>query len=88
MTLTALFKLKPDADPAEVHHWQRLAHEMVGKVPGLMSLQAGPPIEFTAPMAKGFDMGVVVLVDYMESLATFFTHPSHDEYVALLSFLL
>jgi hypothetical protein len=34
-------------------------------------------------MAKGFDMGVVVLLDYVESLATFFTHPSHDEYVQL-----
>lgn len=52
---------------------------MVGKVPGLISLQAGSPLEFTSHMAKGFDMGVVVLVDYSESLATFFTHPSHDE---------
>jgi hypothetical protein len=32
-------------------------------------------------MAKGFDMGVVVQLDYIESLATFFTHPSHDEFV-------
>ena len=31
-------------------------------------------------MAKGFDMGVVVVLDYLESLATFFTHPSHHEY--------
>jgi len=30
-------------------------------------------------MAKGFDMGVVVVLDYLESLATFFTHPSHIE---------
>ncbi|KAK4234869.1 hypothetical protein C8A03DRAFT_46880 [Achaetomium macrosporum] len=75
----ALFKLKADADPNRVQRWQRLAQEMVGKVPGLMGLQAGPPIAFTAPMAKGFDMGVVVLLDYVESLATFFTHPSHDE---------
>nr|ACH72903.1 StcH [Aspergillus ochraceoroseus] len=52
---------------------------MVGKVPGLLELQAGPPVELTAPMAKGYDMGVVVLVDYVETLATFFTHPSHDE---------
>jgi hypothetical protein len=48
---------------------------------GLIDLQAGSPIELTAPMAKGFDMGVVVVLDYVESLATFFTHPSHDEYV-------
>jgi len=48
---------------------------------GLLDLRAGSPIELTAPMAKGFDMGVVVLLDYVESLATFFTHPSHDEYV-------
>ncbi|KAL4865133.1 hypothetical protein BDV12DRAFT_200416 [Aspergillus spectabilis] len=75
----ALFKLKSDADPKRVRRWQDLAHAMVGKVPGLIELQAGSPLEFTAHMAKGFDMGVVVLVDYTESLATFFTHPSHDE---------
>lgn len=46
---------------------------------GLISLQTGPPIELTAPMAKGFDMGAVVVLDYVESLATFFTHPSHIE---------
>ncbi len=99
----ALFKLKQDADPKSIQKWARLAHAMVGKVPGkrfpvnsrhadprsesgpptpgLIDLQAGPPIAFTAPLAKGFDMGVVVLLDYVESLATFFTHPSHDEYV-------
>jgi hypothetical protein len=38
-------------------------------------------------MAKGFDMGVVVLLDYVESLATFFTHPSHEEYVHGIHFL-
>ncbi|KAL4917416.1 hypothetical protein BDW62DRAFT_201848 [Aspergillus aurantiobrunneus] len=75
----ALFKLKPDADPKRVSRWQDLARAMVGKVPGLIDLQAGRPLDFTAHMAKGFDMGVVVLVDYTESLATFFTHPSHDE---------
>ncbi|KAG7284352.1 hypothetical protein NEMBOFW57_010725 [Staphylotrichum longicolle] len=60
----ALFKLKEDADPKRIQKWQRLAKGMVGQVPA---------------MAKGFDMGVVVLLDYVESLATFFTHPSHDE---------
>lgn len=53
------------------------------RVTGLLDLQAGPPIEMTAPNAKGFDMGVAVLVDYVETLATFFTHPSHDEYAVL-----
>lgn len=52
---------------------------MVGKVPGLLDLRAGPPLEFMARLAKGFDMGVVVLLDYVESLATMFTHPSHDQ---------
>ncbi|CBF80167.1 Dabb family protein [Aspergillus nidulans FGSC A4] len=75
----ALFKLKPDADPNRICLWQELAHAMVGKVPGLLDLQAGPPLDFTARLAKGFDMGVVVLLDYVESLATMFTHPSHDQ---------
>jgi hypothetical protein len=52
---------------------------------GLIDLQAAPPLELTAPMAKGFDMGVVVVLDYLESLATFFTHPSHDQYESLES---
>lgn len=46
---------------------------------GLIDLRAASPLELTAPMAKGFDMGVVCLLDYLESLATFFTHPSHKE---------
>ncbi|KAK4175379.1 hypothetical protein QBC36DRAFT_379409 [Triangularia setosa] len=75
----ALFKLKPEADPSKVKQWQALAEGMVGQVPGLIGLQAGAPIALTAPMAKGFDMGVVVHLDYVESLATFFTHPSHEE---------
>ncbi|KAK3046351.1 hypothetical protein LTR09_012167 [Extremus antarcticus] len=79
----ALFKLKEDADPKKVREWQDLACGMVGQVPGLLDLQAAPPLELTAPMAKGFDMGVVVVLDYLESLATFFTHPSHDEVNAL-----
>ncbi|EME39086.1 hypothetical protein DOTSEDRAFT_67012 [Dothistroma septosporum NZE10] len=75
----ALFKLKEDAKPENVKEWQRLAQGMVGQVPGLIDLRAATPMELTAPMAKGFDMGVVVVLDYVESLATFFTHPAHDE---------
>lgn len=45
---------------------------------GLLDLQTGPPLEFTASLAKGYDMGVTVLLDYVESLATFFTHESHE----------
>ncbi|KAB8219493.1 hypothetical protein BDV33DRAFT_204409 [Aspergillus novoparasiticus] len=75
----ALFKLKSDADPIKVEKWKQQAHAMVGQVPGLLDLQADSPTEFTAPLAKGFDMAVVVLLDYLESLATFFTHPSHHQ---------
>ncbi|CAK4034464.1 Hypothetical predicted protein [Lecanosticta acicola] len=75
----SLFKLKEDAEPTKVRQWQTMAQGMVGQVPGLLDLQAAPPLELTAPMAKGFDMGVVVVLDYLESLATFFTHPSHKE---------
>lgn len=52
---------------------------------GLLDLRAASPLELTAPMAKGFDMGVVCLLDYLESLATFFTHPAHKEYVECCS---
>jgi hypothetical protein len=52
--------------------------------PGLIDLRAGSPIELTASLAQGFDMGVVVLLDYVESLATFFTHESHQEYASPL----
>ncbi|GAB1195428.1 hypothetical protein APSETT444_004687 [Aspergillus pseudonomiae] len=79
----ALFKLKSDADPIKVEQWKQEAHAMVGQVPGrcsgLLDLRADSPTEFTAPLAKGFDMAAVVLLDYLESLATFFTHPSHHK---------
>lgn len=34
-------------------------------------------------MAKGFNMGAVLLLDYVESLATLLTHPIHEEWVYL-----
>ncbi|KAL4876808.1 hypothetical protein BJY04DRAFT_222655 [Aspergillus karnatakaensis] len=74
-----LFKLKPDADPVRVKRWQDVAEAMVGKVPGLISLHAGPPLEGMAERAKGFNMGVVIVVESIEALGAMFKHPSHDE---------
>ncbi|KAJ9640325.1 hypothetical protein H2201_006904 [Coniosporium apollinis] len=80
---TALFKLKKGVDPAKVERWQMLAEGMVGQIPGLLDLRTAPPLEMTVKLSKGYDMAVVVLLDYVESLATFFTHHAHDEVNAL-----
>lgn len=45
---------------------------------GLLDLKAGPPLQWTMAMAKGYDMGAVATFDSSESLAAFFKDPNHE----------
>jgi hypothetical protein len=55
------------------------AKEMVGKIPGLVSLEAGQPLSICIPRAKGFDMGLVAVLEKAEDVATYAVHPAHLE---------
>jgi hypothetical protein len=49
---------------------------------GLLSIQSGPPLPISLPRAKGFDMGIVAVLETPEHIATYAVHPAHLEYVA------
>ncbi|KAL7906618.1 hypothetical protein GGI35DRAFT_458511 [Trichoderma velutinum] len=50
---------------------------MVGKIPGLISLSANPPVPLSASRSKGFDMGIVAVLESSEYLGSYSAHPAH-----------
>ncbi|OJJ49875.1 hypothetical protein ASPZODRAFT_128431 [Penicilliopsis zonata CBS 506.65] len=74
-----LFRLKPGVTPAQLSHWKETTQGMVGKIPGLVSLRAGPPLPISIPRAQGFDMGLVAVLESPEHVATYAVHPAHLE---------
>ncbi|GFF47899.1 hypothetical protein IFM61606_04536 [Aspergillus udagawae] len=74
-----LFRLKPGVTQAQVANWATVAESMVGRIPGLISLKAGQPLPISVPRAKGFDMGLVAVMESPGAVATYATHPVHLE---------
>lgn len=52
---------------------------------GLQKIDLGPPVPATAARAKGFDYGLVAILDKAENLKGYAEHPAHLKYVAQLS---
>lgn len=52
---------------------------MVGKIPGLVSLKAGGPLPICVPRAKGFDMGLVAVLEKPSDVEAYAVHPAHLE---------
>ncbi|KAJ5904092.1 Dimeric alpha-beta barrel [Penicillium tannophilum] len=74
-----LFRLKEGITPAQVETWAQVAKGMVGKIPGLVSLEANTPLPISLPRSKGFDMGIVAVLDKKETIAEYAVHPAHME---------
>ncbi|KAL4900302.1 hypothetical protein BDW74DRAFT_96205 [Aspergillus multicolor] len=74
-----LFRLKQGVTPAQVKTWMSIAENMVGKIPGLVSLKAGGPLPICVPRAKGFDMGLVAVLEKPGDLEGYAVHPAHME---------
>ncbi|KAL2006369.1 hypothetical protein VTN00DRAFT_10023 [Thermoascus crustaceus] len=74
-----LFKLKPGVTQEQLAKWQKTSRAMVGKIPGLISLHANPPLPISVPRAKGFDMGLVAVLESPDHVASYATHPAHLE---------
>lgn len=49
--------------------------------PGLQKIDLGPPIPATAARAKGFDYGLIAILDKAEDLKGYAEHPAHLKYV-------
>ncbi|TRX98031.1 hypothetical protein FHL15_001241 [Xylaria flabelliformis] len=74
---SVLFKLKPDASPAKVAEWSALGATMVGKIPGLIKWDANRALPTTAHRAKGYDMGLVAVLEKSDDVLTYAQHPAH-----------
>ena len=74
-----LFKLKPNVSSIQLSNWQALTKAMVGKIPGLIRLDPGPPHPSTAARGKGFDMGLVAVLENAETIKAYAEHPAHLE---------
>ncbi|KAJ5793699.1 Dimeric alpha-beta barrel [Penicillium paradoxum] len=74
-----LFRLKPGVTPAQIAAWKEASQGMVGKIPGLQSIQNGAPLPISIPRAKGFDMGLVAVLETAEHVTTYAIHPAHLE---------
>jgi len=47
-----------------------------------VSLEANSPLPICLPRSKGFDMGIVAVLDKKETVAEYAVHPAHMEYVS------
>ncbi|OJJ35236.1 hypothetical protein ASPWEDRAFT_40414 [Aspergillus wentii DTO 134E9] len=74
-----LFRLKQGVTSAQLATWSQISQAMVGKIPGLISLKTNPPLPISVPRAKGFDMGLVAVLESPEHVAGYATHPAHLE---------
>lgn len=48
---------------------------------GLVEFHANPPLAQTANRAKGYDMGLVAILEKPEQVLTYGEHPAHQEYL-------
>lgn len=80
--MAVLFRLKPGVTQDQLINWVTVAESMVGKIPGLVSLKAGQPLPISVPRAKGFDMGIVAVMESPDAVASYATHPVHLEFVS------
>ncbi|KAM0805838.1 stress responsive A/B barrel domain protein [Usnea florida] len=78
-----LFKLKPGVNKAQIDTFAATAKTMVGKIPGLLDLQAGPGLPVSAPRAKGYDVGLVATLEKVDDVGPYGAHPAHSETLRL-----
>ncbi len=81
VTFVALFKSIDGVTQTEVDEFLDAAKHMEGKIPGLVSVEAGSGLNAAAPVAQGFDWGVIVTLEKPEDLPVFEQHPTHAPFV-------
>ncbi|KAH8426162.1 hypothetical protein N8T08_009872 [Aspergillus melleus] len=74
-----LFRLKQGVTPSQLENWSRVSQAMVGKIPGLVSLKTNQPLPISVPRAKGFDMGLVAVLETPAHVEGYAVHPAHLE---------
>ncbi|KAK5679934.1 hypothetical protein LTS10_007882 [Elasticomyces elasticus] len=72
-----LFKLKPQVTATQVSEWADMAKNMVGKIPGLIKLEANTPLPATASRGNGYNMALVATLERPEDVKVYAEHPEH-----------
>ncbi|KAK7751053.1 hypothetical protein SLS62_007039 [Diatrype stigma] len=72
-----LFRLKQSATQASINAFTEKARAMAGQVPGLLKIDIGSPLPITAARSKGFDMGVVAILEKPTDIEVYAKHPAH-----------
>ncbi|PGH29972.1 hypothetical protein GX50_07272 [[Emmonsia] crescens] len=76
--MPVLLKLKPGVTPAQIDEFKKACKAMVGQVPGLREIHNNPPVAMTASRAKGYDMGLLAILEKPDDLSVYAEHPSHQ----------
>jgi len=79
----ALFKSKDGVTQGQIDQFLDLGRGLVGKIPGLLTVQLGNGLNTAAPVSKGFDWALVVILRKREDLPVFEKHPAHTPIFAL-----
>ncbi|TVY83552.1 hypothetical protein LSUE1_G001830, partial [Lachnellula suecica] len=74
-----LFKLKPGVAATQISELKTAATAMVGVIPGLLKLDFGSPLAITAHRSKGFDQGLVAVLEKAEDVQVYGDHPAHQK---------
>ncbi|KAI1342534.1 hypothetical protein F5Y15DRAFT_413041 [Xylariaceae sp. FL0016] len=74
-----LFKLKPNISQAQIAKMKTTGQAMVGVIPGLRSFEMGPPLASTAHRAKGFDLGIMTVMETEQDVLAYADHPAHQK---------
>lgn len=75
-------KLKPHVGASELEKLKAGAANMIGKIPGLQSIEMNKPHPSTAHRSQGFNYALVAVFDNAETIKVFAEHPVHLEYVS------
>ncbi|EEH21610.1 hypothetical protein PABG_03826 [Paracoccidioides brasiliensis Pb03] len=73
-----LFKLKAGVTPAQIDEFKQACKAMVGQVPGLREMHNNAPLAITASRAKGYDMGLLAILEKPDDVQVYAAHPAHQ----------
>jgi hypothetical protein len=73
----SLLQAQIGVTPAQVTEWITLAKAMVGKIPGLLKLEANTPLAATAHRNQGYEVGLISVMEKKGDLRAYAEHPVH-----------
>lgn len=79
----ALFQTKDDAAQAQIDKFINMAKDMMGQIPGLLSVETGKAMEITKRFNQGYEWGLVLTFEGPEVIGPYLEHPAHTPYVFL-----